>query len=80
MHNVPQQTNISCVTAVWPSIKTGQTGYVTVQRPSCLPADSLVGTFAGGGYLVLELVITLSIFQKEFVPTSSRVVQCGPRS
>ena len=72
--------NVSCVAAGRSSIKTGQTGFVTVQRPFCLPADSLVGTFVGGGYLVLELVITLSIFQKEFVPTSSRVVQCGPRS
>ena len=74
-----KQTNVSCVTAGWPSIKLIKL-VLCVRRPSFLPAASLVGTFVGGGRLVLELVIILWIFQKEFVPTSSRVVLCGARS
>ena len=62
-----KRTNISSVTAEWSCVQsvhlwrsnrrstaTGQTGFVTVRRPSLFSAGSLVGTFVGGGRCDLE--------------------------
>ena len=76
MHNVPQQTNEQFLCNSWvASHKADQTGFVTVQRPSCLPAASLVGTFVGGGHLDLSWWLSFESFRRNLQSRRRRFSQ-----